>query len=120
MYGCAHFHESIDVSWQLGQTAMIFMKTDEIHQFDRIALVGKNGSGKSSLLSLLKNKEEYEVRVTRSINEATQFLTTPIEERYKKIEKAICDANNYECDATTDLTNDHVLKTFCPRFFVHV
>ena len=29
-----------------------------IHQFDRIVLVGKNGCGKSSLLSLLKNKEE--------------------------------------------------------------
>ena len=31
-----------------------------IHQFDRIVLVGKNGCGKSSLLSLLKNKEEYD------------------------------------------------------------
>ncbi len=29
-----------------------------IHQFDRIVLVGQNGCGKSSLLSLLKNKEE--------------------------------------------------------------
>ncbi len=29
-----------------------------IHQFDRIVLVGKNGCGKSSLLNLLKNKEE--------------------------------------------------------------
>ena len=29
-----------------------------IHQFDRIVLVGKNGCGKSSLLSLIKNKEE--------------------------------------------------------------
>ena len=29
-----------------------------IHQFDRIVLVGKNGSGKSSLLKILKNKEE--------------------------------------------------------------
>ena len=29
-----------------------------IHQYDRIVLVGKNGCGKSSLLSLLKNKEE--------------------------------------------------------------
>ena len=28
-----------------------------IHQFDRIVLVGQNGCGKSSLLSLLKNKE---------------------------------------------------------------
>ena len=31
-----------------------------IHQFDRIVLVGENGCGKSSLLSLLKNKEEYD------------------------------------------------------------
>ena len=31
-----------------------------IHQFDRIVLVGKNGCGKSSLLSLLKNREEYD------------------------------------------------------------
>ena len=29
-----------------------------IHQFDRIVLVGQNGCGKSSLLNLLKNKEE--------------------------------------------------------------
>ena len=29
-----------------------------IHQFDRIVLVGENGCGKSSLLNLLKNKEE--------------------------------------------------------------
>ena len=29
-----------------------------IHQFDRIVLVGQNGCGKSSLLKLLKNKEE--------------------------------------------------------------
>ncbi len=29
-----------------------------IHQFDRIVLVGENGCGKSSLLSLLKNNEE--------------------------------------------------------------
>ena len=29
-----------------------------IHQLDRIVLVGQNGCGKSSLLSLLKNKEE--------------------------------------------------------------
>ena len=29
-----------------------------IHQFDRIVLVGKNGCGKSSLLSLIKNKDE--------------------------------------------------------------
>ena len=29
-----------------------------IHQFDRIVLVGQNGCGKSSLLSLLKNKDE--------------------------------------------------------------
>ena len=29
-----------------------------IHQFDRIVLVGQNGCGKSSLLSLLKNKKE--------------------------------------------------------------
>ena len=29
-----------------------------IHQFDSIVLVGENGCGKSSLLNLLKNKEE--------------------------------------------------------------
>ena len=29
-----------------------------IHQYDRIVLVGENGCGKSSLLKLLKNKEE--------------------------------------------------------------
>ena len=31
-----------------------------IHQFDRIVLVGENGCGKSSLLSLLKNKKEFD------------------------------------------------------------
>ena len=33
-----------------------------IHQFDRIVLVGQNGCGKSSLLKLLKNNEEFYLR----------------------------------------------------------
>ena len=52
-----------------------------IHKLERIVLVGKNGSGKSSLLSLLKNKEESEVN-SKDLPENTEKTINP-----EKVEK---------------------------------
>ena len=46
--------------FKMSQSDKVLLKNVNlsIHQFDRIVLVGENGCGKSSLLNLLKNKEE--------------------------------------------------------------
>ena len=49
-----------DFKMSQSNKVLLYNVNVSVHQFDRIVLVGKNGSGKSSLLRLLKNKEEYD------------------------------------------------------------
>ena len=107
-----------------------------IHQFDRIVLVGQNGCGKSSLLRLLKNKEECDagsIWITPnlkidyleqdppepSINNLLEFLSKDNQHpNLSKIKEIIEELNLKEINLKNKLSGGEVRKIYIAKLIL--
>ena len=107
-----------------------------IHQFDRIVLVGQNGCGKSSLLRLLKNKEECDagsIWITPnlkidyleqdppepSINNLLEFLSKDIQHpNLSKIKEIIEELNLKEINLKNKLSGGEIRKIYIAKLIL--
>ncbi len=107
-----------------------------IHQFDRIVLVGQNGCGKSSLLRLLKNKEEFDtgnIWITPnlkidyleqdppepSINNLLEFLSKDNQHpNLSKIKEIIEELNLKEINLKNKLSGGEIRKIYIAKLIL--
>ena len=107
-----------------------------IQKFDRIVLVGKNGCGKSSLLNLLKNKEEFDAGSIwiapnlkidyleqdppePSINNLLEFLSKDNQHpNLSKIKKIIEELNLKEINLKNKLSGGEIRKIYIARLIL--
>ena len=107
-----------------------------IHQFDRIVLVGQNGCGKSSLLRLLKNKEECDagsIWITPnlkidyleqdppepSINNLLEFLSKDNQHpNLSKIKEIIEELNLKEINLKNKLSGGEIRKIYIAKLIL--
>ena len=107
-----------------------------IHQFDRIVLVGQNGCGKSSLLRLLKNKEECDagsIWITPnlkidyleqdppepSINNLLEFLSKDNQHpNLSKIKEIIEELNLKEINLKSKLSGGEIRKIYIAKLIL--
>ena len=108
-----------------------------IHQFDRIVLVGQNGCGKSSLLRLLKNKEEYDAGSIwttpnlkidyfeqdppePSINNLLEFLSKDNQHpNFSKIKEIIEELNLKEINLKNKLSGGEKVRSSLAELFIN-